>query len=251
MSGDNENPTSALRQSHQHILIVVAAPAEATAILGIEDLPAQLAGSWVIHPIDPRTDLLLTGVGKANASAGLAKTFDADRHRVVLSLGIGGSTDSEVLPIGAAALARRSLYADEGLRTADAWRPLGLLGFPPSEAGDDGVPGHAGLAGLLGPMVDAEADIATVSSCSGTDELSARLVRETGAGVEAMEGAAVGHTLCRLLGTGRPPFAEIRVISNRTGDREKQGWDLPRALDRLAEIGRGVREKADELIAAV
>jgi nucleoside phosphorylase len=57
----------------------------------------------------------------------------------------------------------------------------------------------------------------------------------TGALAEAMEGAAVGMVAARL----GVAFAEVRVISNNTGDRGGQAWDLPGALAGLTRlIGR-------------
>jgi futalosine hydrolase len=84
------------------------------------------------------------------------------------------------------------------------------------------------LAALGIPHVQA---IATVSTCSGTNALAREIVTRTGAEVEAMEGAAVGLVASRL-GVG---FAEVRVISNTTGDRGSQQWDLPGALAALRE----------------
>ena len=46
---------------------------------------------------------------------------------------------------------------------------------------------------------------------------------------EAMEGAAVVHAAARQ-GAGA---IELRVISNTTGDREKQQWGLEEALKAL------------------
>ena len=41
-----------------------------------------------------------------------------------------------------------------------------------------------------------------------------------------MEGAAVG-AVCAALGI---PWVQLRVISNRTGDRDRAGWDLDAEL---------------------
>lgn len=76
--------------------------------------------------------------------------------------------------------------------------------------------------------------IATVATCSGTDEAAQEVVRRTGAIAEAMEGAAVVHA-ARRLGL---PAGELRAISNTTGDRNNQRWDLPRGLSVLGEAIR-------------
>jgi nucleoside phosphorylase len=54
----------------------------------------------------------------------------------------------------------------------------------------------------------------------------------TGAIAECMEGAAVAHVGVRLgIATG-----ELRVISNTTGDRSGQRWDLKGALSALEKV---------------
>ena len=68
----------------------------------------------------------------------------------------------------------------------------------------------------------------------------------TGAIAEGMEGAAIGHALARCTGRGtKPEFLEIRVVSNTTGDRGRQVWDIKGALATLTRVAaalRGARE---------
>jgi futalosine hydrolase len=85
------------------------------------------------------------------------------------------------------------------------------------------------------PIVSA---IATVSTCSGTDAAATEIAHRTGAAAEAMEGAAVGLVAFRH----KVAFAEVRVISNTTGDRSRQVWALEESL---AELGKFVREHHD------
>ena len=123
-------------------------------------------------------------------------------------------------------------------------------------AGDRGVP-PAGWLDAVVPMADRVGVIATVSTCSGTDVLAGEIRRRTGAVVEGMEGAAVGLTVSSvgsLLGDGGVGgvggvvgvgeggmggvgFVEVRVVSNTTGDRDRQVWDIGRALGVLREVG--------------
>lgn len=91
------------------------------------------------------------------------------------------------------------------------------------------------MVGALAPTGWAQAPIATVSSCSGTSTRASLIAASTGAWAEAMEGAAVALVAARL----GVHYAEVRVISNTTGDREGQRWDLATALARLTEICSG------------
>lgn len=105
------------------------------------------------------------------------------------------------------------------------------MGFPLGAYPDPGVPTHAPWVGMLGAL-GSVGGIATVSTCSGTDDLAAEVARRTNGVAEAMEGAAVGHVAHRF----GVPFGEVRVISNTTGNRGSQTWDLPGALARLSDV---------------
>jgi futalosine hydrolase len=229
------------------LLLVVAAPAEAAAIragLGTAgDRIGDSAEPWMTESLAPEIDMIVTGVGKAQAAGGTIWACSRTLYRGVISIGIGGSlagAAGDSPPIGAAILAKRSHFADEGVQTPSEFAPLRAMGFPPGlEAGGfgaDGMPCSAAWAEALLDVCDRAAVIATVSTCSGTDAAAAAVATRTGAAVENMEGAAVAAALSRLPAGSRPLFAEIRVISNTTGDRKAQTWDLPRALRRLGVV---------------
>ncbi|MEO1130226.1 MAG: futalosine hydrolase [Planctomycetota bacterium] len=213
-------------------LVVAAAPKEAEAIAGM-----RLDEHWRTHPVGKRLDVVLSGVGKANAAAAVASVLDAGRHAGVLSLGIGGALPGSGLALGTVVIADRSTYADEGLLTAEGFLDVAAMGFAPGPdpstgAGtpcDDCVADPAGIETKRG-------GVATVSTCSGTDATADEVTRRTGAIVEAMEGAAVGLTVRRLV--PELPFAEVRVVSNTTGDRSGQRWDLAGALGVLGSIAK-------------
>jgi futalosine hydrolase len=221
------------------VLFLVAARREAQAVLrglsGGDDpswadvpewTPVEVAGATVVR----------TGVGKVNAGAAAAR-FGPGR-RLLVSIGIAGALPIEVgdaaaLEIGAAVVASASVYADEGLLAPAGFTDLAAMGFAPgprhapgpSFAPDARALGALGAAGLVPVRV------ATVSTCSGTDALALEVARRTGAQAEAMEGAAVLHAAARL----GLPAVEVRVISNTTGDRERQRWALDRSLEALGE----------------
>lgn len=235
-------------------LLVVAAPAEAASVFRGLGGPLGAADTlWARVEIPRRElDVVVTGVGKAAAAGAVARALQPQRHTQVLSLGIGGSLPAafetpglyEPLPIGAVVLGEASVYADEGVCTPDGFVDLAEMGFPIGDAGGGepwlpmGVRGDAGLLGTLGPVADAAGAIATVSSCSGTDSAAREIGLRTGAVVEAMEGAAVGHAVARIarIEGVAVRFAEVRVVSNSTGDRASQVWDMRAALERLERL---------------
>jgi futalosine hydrolase len=62
----------------------------------------------------------------------------------------------------------------------------------------------------------------------------------TGAVAEAMEGAAVVHAALRA----GVPGLEVRAISNTTGDRPTQRWDMPAAFAALGRAGDAIASLA-------
>ncbi|MFO0834909.1 MAG: futalosine hydrolase [Phycisphaerales bacterium] len=222
------------------ILLVVAAVREARAILGsLAPAGGPGGGAGVVPPEEwgvvslGRIDVVRSGVGKSNAAGATAKFLDPARHRLVMNVGIGGALPKSGLSILDAVIADECVFADEGVRTPDRFLSLSDVGFPCMAGRRDSVASDAGAARELG-LGDAMrvGPIATVSVCSGTDELAAEIRGRTGAIAEGMEGAACGLVAARM----GVRFAELRVISNRTGRRDQQGWNLDGAFERLGEI---------------
>lgn len=228
--------TSAL--SGRRALLVVAARLEAEAAarafgVGPERAPAEWAPAL---RLDERLSLLTCGIGKANAAGATAAALAtaAGEYSAVLNLGVCGSLPGPEGPLapGAAVAASASAFADEGLLEPAGFKDVAEMGFGPLSdlpGGGVSIPGDRALRAALASISDREGVVATVSTCSGTDALAAEAQRRSGAIVEAMEGAAIG-LVCARFGVA---FAEWRVVSNTTGDRARQRWDIRGALERL------------------
>jgi futalosine hydrolase len=171
---------------------------------------------------DART--LRIGVGKAAAAATLARRLAADPVDAVIGFGVAGVYPRADAPsVGELVLVARETFGDEGVETPGGFlslRDLGLGDDTPLEADAALV---ARVSAALGGLRTVSG--ATVSTCSGTDARARALADRTGAIVETMEGAAIA-LVCREAGV---PWVQLRAISNRTGDRDRAGWDLPRA----------------------
>lgn len=193
---------------------------------------------------DDRTTIVVAGVGRTNAACATTESilqrgpFDA-----ALSVGVAGALPSIkgdqstfACEIGEPIVATHCVYAEEGLITPEGFRDMSGLGFPLAEGiVGNALPTDAGLLDRLAPIFRT-ARIATVATCSAMDGQARDIARRTGAIAEAMEGAAVVHAARRL----STPAGEVRVISNTTGDRSRQQWDLSRALGVLGETVREV-----------
>lgn len=201
------------------LLIVTAVTAEAKAIGQIDD-----------------TLVIAGGIGRVNAAAATTEAilrqgpFDA-----VVSAGVGGALPDSGLAVGDTVVASRCVYVEEGIFTRHGFADLASIGLDLGDFDGNAVPVDAALLEQLAEILPV-GPIATVATCSGTDD-AAHIVRERTDGiVEAMEGAAVVHAARRL----RIPAIEVRTVSNRTGDREDQGWDLAGALTALGTSMRRI-----------
>lgn len=199
------------------ILIVTAVDREAHAIDFIEGV-----------------SLVVGGIGRTNAAAATTEAllkrgpFDA-----VISAGVAGALPESSLTIGQTLVASACIYSEEGLVSSAGLCDMTALGLSLGDFEGNVVPVDDLLLEKLAECFRI-GPIATVAICSGTDEAARSVVRRTGALAEAMEGAAVVHAARRL----HTPAIELRTISNSTGDRVSQTWDLDQAL---AELGQAVR----------
>jgi futalosine hydrolase len=179
--------------------------------------------------------VVVGGIGRTNAAA--ATTEAILRHGpfdLVISTGIAGALPGSGLTLGEVVVASHCVYVEEGLATPEGFRDMEQMGFPLGDFAGNVVPVDAATLHRFGPFGHV-GRIATVATCSGSDEAAAEVARRTGAVAEAMEGAAVVHAARRV----RVPAIEIRAISNTTGYRARQAWDIPKAIQALTRFFAG------------
>ncbi len=187
-----------------------------------------------------KAHVIVSGIGRTNAAAATtAALLEEGPFGGVLSVGIAGALPGSMLQPGEVVVASACVYMEEGLQTPAGFTDTEAMGFPLGDFAGNSVPTEARLTAFLpGPLH--RGVIATVATCSGTDALAAEVERRTRAIAEAMEGAAVVHAARRLGIAG----GEVRVISNSTGDRERQRWDMARAMAALHALGARLEDAA-------
>ena len=186
--------------------------------------------------------LVQTGMGAVNTAHALTCALQAYRPDLVLQIGVGGAYLDSGLDVGDVAVASEEVYGDVGVRLREGWRGVEEIGIPLLEGEEacynrfplDGELVEEVRAVLVGgdwqeenPVVESGLFV-TVQECSGTLELGRERERLFGGICENMEGAAAAH-LCRIYGIA---FAEVRGISNRVEDRDRDKWDLQGAVER-------------------
>lgn len=220
------------------LLILCATARELSSALGCEWVHAQ--GGVVPTRLHGREVLAATtGVGVINASLVLGRALARGNVEGVLCLGVAGSFDLAEHPLASVRLVEEELWPEYGL-LASGWSSAdaGALGFPLGRAEGRRIwdrvawDAEAGLArmGLCGEGL-ARVRSLTVSGVSADAERAGALNARHPAALENMEGFALAYGTA-LAGL---PFAEVRTVSNAVGSRPPRDWDLPGALDALAQ----------------
>jgi futalosine hydrolase len=156
---------------------------------------------------------VITGVGQVNMAHALTLAIEQQRPDGIVVLGIGGAYPESGLSIGDVVCAESETFGDLGVETPEGF--LELTKFLKNTF-------HQEL--FFAPR---RAKFVTVSTCTGTNELSARIQARTGGEVENMEGAAAAQ----IAGRYGIPMGELRGISNRTGNRDFASWRIQEAAE--------------------
>jgi futalosine hydrolase len=167
--------------------------------------------------IRDRARTIVTGVGQVNMAHGLTVAIEQQRPEGIIVVGIGGAYPGSGLAIGEVVCAESETFGDLGVETPDGF--LELTEFLQSTYPLQLFPAPR------------RARFVTVSTCTGTDELSARIEARARGQVESMEGAAAAQIAARY----GIPIGEIRGISNFTGKRDRSSWRVKDAAEAAQE----------------
>lgn len=214
------------------ILLVAATPFEIAPALTWLESNFSPGKEGVFEKNDLIVAPLITGPGPIATCWRLARAIAPGRPAFALNAGIAGAFDRD-LDIGDVVNVTSERFGDLGAEEADGnFSDLFDLGLanadsPPFQKGKLHNP-SAGQATFL-PEVQG----LTVSKVHGWKP-SIETIRKKypDARVESMEGAAFFYA-CLLTGI---PFLEIRSISNYVEPRNREGWNLPLAIENLNKI---------------
>ncbi|MFJ7279468.1 futalosine hydrolase [Kitasatospora sp. NPDC098663] len=215
------------------LLVVVAVPAEAEAVLRGLPGPATvlpLPGGALHRAVGAPVDVLAGGVGPAAAAAAASAALGAQpasggRYGLVVSAGIAGGFAPHA-PVGTTVLADAIVTADLGAETPEGFADVTELGFGTVRH----TPPPAAVALAARALGAATGPVLTVSTVTGSAARAAALAaRHPGALAEAMEGFGVAEAAARY----GVPVLELRTVSNPVGPRDRAAWRIGEALAAL------------------
>ena len=174
-------------------------------------------------------DLLITGIGGIATTYSLTKSIQNNRPDYIVQAGIAGSFHTG-LEIGSTVCVREEVIGDLGAEENNEFRDLFDLGL----MRENDLPFTGKV--LSNPFIKGNEayGLSLVRSVSN-NEITTRkerievLQRKFNAEIESMEGAAF-HYVCL---SENIPFMQIRTISNYVGERNKEKWKIPMALEHL------------------
>jgi futalosine hydrolase len=212
------------------ILFVAATSAEAetlSKINGIVDLKDFYRfGDFAI-------EVLITGIGGMSTAWSLKQWFDNNpRPNLVINIGIAGSYNA-CYKVGDVVMPVTDCFADFGIENSDNEF---LSVFGAGLIGKDEYPYKAGWmkADLRSfknldkvvPFVKA----VTVNTATGSTSSVEKITNKFNPDIETIEGATFFY-ICAM---EKIPFLAVRAISNKVESRDKSKWNIPLALNNLA-----------------
>lgn len=175
-------------------------------------------------------EVLLTGVGVAPAVYHLSKKLYHNKYDMVIQAGVAGSFNDFLLP-AEVVVVESDCFADSGIREKGAFTPL----FETALADANSFPFNKGRLinshAILGNTALKKVSAVTVNTITDDSEQIDEIVRIFSPEIESMEGAAL-HYVCMMEGV---PFVQLRSISNKVGERNKELWKLDEAILNLNE----------------
>lgn len=176
-----------------------------------------------------KIDFLISGVGLLASTFSLSQYLAAKRPDLVIQAGIAGAFD-ESYALASAVVVAKEYLGDLGVEENGAFHDLFDMGF--TSAGEAPFTAHA----LANPYLDLynktglpAVNAITVNEITTAAARIEQLRRKYQPVCESMEGAAL-HYVCLKL---QVPFLQVRTLSNRVGERNKQHWKLDAAKDTL------------------
>jgi len=213
-----------------NILIVSATTFEIAPLLQYLDKNAEKLSFYdyklngnVVYP-------MVTGVGALNTSFGLSRYKDIEKTDVAINVGLAGSYYTS-LNLGEVVEDVADRFGDLGVEENDgSFTDVYDLGL----TNQNMFPYESGWIKNTKPKFETNTQKVkgiTVNKVHGSAESIARITSKYAADVESMEGAGFLYA-CRMMDVHMHQF---RAISNYVEPRNKDNWEIEKAIDNLNE----------------
>lgn len=196
-------------------------------LLIIAATEAEISG-WIHSRM--KGDVLVTGVGVTNSLHRISRALTTQKYDLAIQAGVAGAF-RDAIGLGEVVAVTSDVFADEGISEKGIFTPLSrshlvaASAFPYSE----GMLVNPALPDL--PSGIRKVRAVTVGMITDSKERTAQLEKAFQPDIESMEGASLHFAAIME----RTHFLQLRAVSNRVGDRNKENWKLEEAVQNLNE----------------
>ncbi len=166
------------------------------------------------------TEKLITGVGMVATATALTRKLTNANYGLVINMGIAGSFKPE-LSIGAVVQVVSERLVELGVEDHDLFISADEMGLCKQEDVQFSTTQITELFATVSGI--------TVNKVHGSAASIEKVSAQFNPDVETMEGAAVAY-VCRQFNI---PWVELRAISNIVEPRNRDAWDIPKAIKQL------------------
>lgn len=179
-------------------------------------------------------DVLLTGVGMTATSFWMGRAMAKKKYDVAVNLGLAGTFRYDV-ELGTPFWVVKDRFSELGAETGSDFLPITdmkLLSDQDRPSTDGGVTLEAPVTAPILSKLTKVSGI-TVNTVHGNEQSIEAVKKRFRPIVESMEGAAF---LYSCLASGVPGY-QLRTISNYVEKRNRESWDLVKAVKMLNDLG--------------
>ncbi len=160
-------------------------------------------------------EILITGIGMLNTSINLTQRLSSDKYDLLINIGVAGSFNSE-LNIGDVVEVVEDKISELGFEDGESFSEF-------NEFNLKNVFKNKSKTDLL------SVKSITVNRVHGNQGSITEIINRLNPDIENMEGAA----FFQVCNTFNVPCIQIRAISNKVEQRNKDNWNLPLAIKNL------------------
>lgn len=212
------------------ILFVAATPAEAVVVSKIKGLVPQ-NGFYTFG--DFTIEVLVTGVGGISTAWALKHWLDNNQQPgLAINIGLAGSYNV-CYKVGDVVMPVEDCFADFGVENGDrecmTVFEAGLLSKDEFPFKNGHLKADLEVFTHLDKVLTFVKGV-TVNMATGSSATMERIKNKFNPDIETMEGATFFYICARE----KIPFLAVRAISNKVEPRDKANWNIPLALNNLA-----------------
>ena len=169
-------------------------------------------------------DILISGIGSAFTIFNLTRLLQNKVYSEVINIGIAG-TYNDNISLGELVFIEQDLFADLGIDDNGVFKTLE----------EEGILNQENIFYSSKDILELpykKVKAITVNTASGSEEKIKLWKQKFNPDIETMEGAAV-YFVCNKMNI---PVMQVRAISNYVEPRNKENWDIKKALNSLKDF---------------